>query len=99
MCRVSTVSVAASAMPTRNGGGRAAEINATEARWQKDMRAYRNLRGDGMQPPRIDGCARLEGAHDAMEVKMGHVIESAADRKKARDGVVRYEEMKAASAS
>ena len=37
-----------------------AAINAKQARWDRDMPAYQRLRGDGLQPPQIDGCAYAE---------------------------------------
>ena len=57
-CRICTVSVAASAMPSRHP--EAVATNAREARWNQDMPAYKRLRQDGLQPAQIDGCAALE---------------------------------------
>lgn len=57
-CRIANVRVAPN--HTTTGGERAAQINATEARWQKDMPAYKRLRQDGLQPKGIDGCAEIE---------------------------------------
>jgi hypothetical protein len=45
-------------MPTRRAS--AAEVNAREARWVRDMAAYKALRKDGLQPPKIDGAAALQ---------------------------------------
>jgi len=59
-CRVKTVAIAPSATPTRAGGAKAAEVNARESRWNKDMPAYKRLRREGVQPERIDGAAGLE---------------------------------------
>lgn len=43
-----------------------------ERRWQRDMPAYKRLREDGLQPPRIDGCADLEvNASTRFEVESG----------------------------
>ena len=86
MCRVSSVSVAPSAMPTRNGGAEAVTINAREARWQKDMPAYKRLRQQGYQPPRIDGCAELEtGATTEHEVVLGKVAANPTQLSEAAD--------------
>ncbi|MFP4512087.1 MAG: hypothetical protein ACLFRV_03965 [Acidimicrobiales bacterium] len=57
--KLRSVAIAPSATPTR-GDGKAAEVNAREARWHRDMPAYKRLRRDGLQPPQIDGSARLE---------------------------------------
>ena len=59
-CKIGSVQAAPSAMPTRSGGARAVEINATDKRWTTDMDAYKRLRRDGLQPPRIDGAADIE---------------------------------------
>lgn len=60
-CKVMSVSVAASATPTRSpGAARAAEVNATERRWDKDLPAFARLRQQGLQPQRVDGAADVE---------------------------------------
>lgn len=62
-------------MPSRNGGAQAARINQTDKAWEKDMPAYRRLRHDGLQPPRIDDCAALENhAKDQFEIEMGKLV-------------------------
>lgn len=35
-------------------------VDATEARWDKDLPAYKRFRDKGYQPPGIDGCDHLE---------------------------------------
>lgn len=71
-CRVSSVNMAPSAMPSRNEGARAGEIETTEKRWHKDMAAYKRLVHNGQQPPRIDGCAQLEAsATEPEHITMG----------------------------
>ena len=43
-----------------------------EKRWHRDMHAYKRLRDQGLQPPRIDGCADLEvNATTRFEVESG----------------------------
>ena len=59
-CKVTGVSIAPSATPSRKGGARAAEVNGTEKQWDRDMGAYKRLRKDGLQPVKIDGCALVE---------------------------------------
>lgn len=59
-CKIQSITIAPSAMPTRNGGQTAVDTNARDARWARDMPAYKRLRRDGLQPPTIDGSARLE---------------------------------------
>jgi len=52
----------------------AARINQTEARWHKDMDAYKRLRKDGLQPKTIDGSANVEKkAEHAYQVETGFV--------------------------
>jgi hypothetical protein len=36
------------------------EVMVREKRWERDMKAYSNLRADGLQPPSIDGSALRE---------------------------------------
>lgn len=71
-CKVANVRVAPN--HTTTGGERAAQINATESRWQKDMPAYKRLRADGLQPKTIDGAANVEKkAKEAWQVETGMV--------------------------
>lgn len=55
-CRISSVAIAASA----TGSTRAQSANAMDKQWSRDMAAYKRLKADGVQPPRIDGCAERE---------------------------------------
>lgn len=59
-CRVSGLTIAASATPTRRGGARAAEINSKDKKLEKDLDAYKRLRQEGLQPQAIDGSAEAE---------------------------------------
>ncbi len=60
-CKVASVTFPASVTPTRSAGASHAKwVNDTEAQWHKDMPAYKRLVQDGLQPPKIDGCAELE---------------------------------------
>jgi len=73
-----SVGVAPSATPTRGHGIVAVETNAREARWQKDMPAYKRLREDGLQPKGIDGCAEVEAkASTVFEVEHNQVMTKA----------------------
>lgn len=70
-----SVSIAPSATPSRVGGADAKRINETEARWDKDMPAYKRLRRDGLQPPSVDGAAAIERhAITEAEVEAGHAL-------------------------
>lgn len=69
-CRVQSVSIAASAMPSRSP--HAASTNAMEKRWEADMPAYKRLRDNGLQPANIDGCSIIEKrATESIEVERG----------------------------
>jgi hypothetical protein len=74
-CKAAHVSVPASATPSRRAGASHARwVNDTEKRWHKDMDAYRRLVRDGLQPPKIDGCAEVEKrAETKSEVESGRV--------------------------
>jgi hypothetical protein len=71
-CRISTVAIAPSATPSRHP--EAAFHTQRESRWDKDMGAYKRLRANGVQPPRIDGAAVLESqAAHRSQIEMGQV--------------------------
>ena len=53
-----SLSISPAATPSRSPD--AARINATEKRWEKDMKSYKALRADGLQPKQIDGCSVVE---------------------------------------
>ena len=59
-CKVVGVQLSGAAQ----GRYEAVKGNAMDARWNKDMDAYKRLRGDGVQPLRIDGSAKVEGTAD-----------------------------------
>jgi hypothetical protein len=71
-CKITTVAPAAACTP-----GRRYETHATnhrEAMLHRDRDAYRRLRADGTQPPRIDGCAALErAAEHPLQIEMGYL--------------------------
>ena len=95
-CKVSTVSVAPSATPTRQGGAEAANVNATEARWHKDMDAYKSMRDQGIQPRSIDGADELAArASDKFEVEAGHVLKTKQARDFARDAIAETQQIMA----
>lgn len=59
---------------TPNRKSHAFGVNQTEARWDKDMAAYKRLRADGVQPRNIDGSAVVEQrAEHAYQVETGFV--------------------------
>lgn len=57
-CKIAGIAMSSSAMPNRKSDTRA--IEQKERRWDRDMDAYKRLRRDGLQPPNIDGSAKLE---------------------------------------
>lgn len=53
-------------------GARTREVDATERTWDMDRPAYKRLRMEGMQPPHVDGAAKLETvAQNDLEVNTG----------------------------
>lgn len=69
-----SIAFGASATPGRRAV--TVEKDAMEARWQKDMPAYKRLRQDGLQPPAIDGCSVLEAvATHRKQIEMGALVE------------------------
>jgi hypothetical protein len=50
-------------------------ITEKERKWDKDMRAYKSLRRDGLQPKKIDGSHVVERtAKNEREVTMGRPL-------------------------
>lgn len=71
-CKIAHIAVSSSAMPNRRSSAHG--INQKEARWDKDMDAYKRLRQDGLQPPTIDGSAKLESkAEHKFQVETGRL--------------------------
>ena len=69
-CKIAGIQVSSAATPTRRRENDA--INQKEKRWDRDMDAYKRLRNDGLQPPNIDGSARLEQrAEHKIQVETG----------------------------
>lgn len=69
-CKISGVQVSSAATPTRRRENDA--INRKEKRWDRDMDAYKRLRKDGLQPPHIDGSAKIEArAEHKFQVETG----------------------------
>lgn len=56
-CKLASVRTSGTAMPTRRP--MVQRYEATEKQWQKDIPAYRALRGNGLQPRGIDGAHEL----------------------------------------
>jgi putative FmdB family regulatory protein len=81
--------VSPSAVPSRNN---VIDFDATrqaEKDKDADMAAYKRLRKDGVQPPSINGSAKLEAkAEEKHEVNSGHTFATATGRKRGM-GLVR----------
>lgn len=79
-CKLCSVSIAPSAMPSRSPRSHAtgpqehiSRVLAREKRWDRDMPAYKRLVDDGVQPPQIDGSADLESRSTVRDqVETGH---------------------------
>lgn len=68
-CKIQTIAIAASAMPTRS---EAARVEKETAKMHKDVAAYKRLRKDGVQPKSVKGAAELERrAGSRWEVETG----------------------------
>lgn len=68
----SSVRMAPSATPTRRGGTAVIEATEREAKWAKDLPAYKRLRQQGLQPASTEGAAMMEaGANTRVEVEHG----------------------------
>ena len=71
--KVRSIGFGSGTLPTRHAVSSAVE--AREKRWAKDMPAYKALRAQGLQPPRIDGSAKLMAhAETRFEVESGQIL-------------------------
>jgi hypothetical protein len=61
-CKIASVGFGVSAMPTRKPQEHG--TIAKERLLDRDLDAYKRLRGDGVQPRQIDGSARVEARAD-----------------------------------
>lgn len=76
------------------GFKRATPQSATERRWGRDMPAYYRMRMQGLQPPQIDGSARLEAkAADRFEIEYGRLASDSVERKAIREAIDRGVEL------
>ena len=65
-----SVGISSTCLP--NKGGPITAIKKREESWEKDMPAYKALREQGLQPPRIDGSAELASkAETKFEINRG----------------------------
>ena len=68
-CKIQSVSMAASAMPTRSNVG---TIDFQTKKSHADVAAYKRLRKDGLQPKMVKGSAEIESrAVSKWEVETG----------------------------
>lgn len=87
-CKVGTVQMNAGDASSR---GDARAVKAREKRWDKDMPAYKRLRQEGFQPPRIDGAAALErDATTRFEIESGRAYRG--QEKQVKDAVSFFED-------
>lgn len=81
--------VSPSAVPSRNNVIDFEATKRAEKNKNVDMDAYKRLREDGVQPPSINGSARLEAkAEEKHEVNSGKTFATATSRKRGM-GLVR----------
>lgn len=85
------VNIAPSALEVR--GAQARMTNDLEARWQKDMPAYKRMRNRGIQPKSVDGAAALENTvDDQMDIDMRDLTPPGMTRQGMRDAMVEGKE-------
>ena len=73
------VQIAPSALESR--GEQVRQMNQTEDQWSTDMAAYRRMRAKGLQPPSMDGAARLESeAGDQTDIDWRHFYDKDTDK-------------------
>ncbi len=82
-CRIKTIGIAPSAMPTRPP--HAARTKRTDKALDKDRDAYQRIRRNGEQPKAVKGSAVLETtATESFEIKTGVPIRNPQQRKHAK---------------
>jgi len=75
--------VAPSAVPSRNNVIDFEATKQAEKNKSKDLDAYKRLRQNGLQPPAINGSAKLEArAEITHEVNSGHTFDTTSSRKR-----------------
>jgi putative FmdB family regulatory protein len=80
---IANVNVAPSVTPSRSGGIDMEATKKAEVEKDRDMAAYKRLRKDGVQPPAINGSAKLEAkAENSYEVNSGHTFKSESARRR-----------------
>ena len=71
------VNISPSATPSRNRGFEVASQNKRENVLVKDMKAYKSLRRQGLQPKGIDGSAEIATRADhQVEVETGKILQN-----------------------
>lgn len=79
-CKLRSVSIAPSAMPTRSP--EAARAKDKDPQLDRDRAAYKRLRYDGTQPNMVKGSERLEKeATEKFEVDTGWVVKDPSERR------------------
>lgn len=72
MCKVSSVQLSTG---DANSNPAYHEVKKREARWNRDMPAYKRMRDQGLQPKGIDGAADLErDATTRFEIESGQAF-------------------------
>lgn len=85
-CRIKSISFAASAMPTRHPT--VVATNAREARWHKDIPAYKSLVANGIQPRGIDGCHDVaQTTAEKFEIETGIAVPGKAQKQATKDAL------------
>jgi hypothetical protein len=72
-CKIKSVSIAASAMPTRHAG--ASQTKTAEKQLVKDREAFKAMREQGIQPASLKGAANMQDrATTKHEIETGRLI-------------------------
>lgn len=80
---IADVNVSPSVMPSRSNTIDLAATKKAEIEKGRDMEAYKRLRKDGVQPPAINGSAKLEAkAENSYEVNSGHTFKTESARRR-----------------
>lgn len=58
--KLKSIGFSASCTPTRGGNSEVVQTLIREKRWHRDIKSFRNLKSEGLNPPQIDGSALRE---------------------------------------
>jgi hypothetical protein len=89
-CKLKGVTFAQSAMPTRHPNAAATKVG--DRRLERDLRAYKAMRHNGVQPRHTRGAADFQAqASSEIEFSMGRIIPDVSKRRRLQEEFDRFD--------